>query len=165
MDDNKTLNNETVTPTVNNPELTEAQTLNELKNQITELQAQNKNLQEAKTKYYDAVLNGNSAAVEQPEHRSIGDIRADMINGFEHNITNLDYCKLAVELDDAVRSDAAKHNKVDSVFLPHGKDIQPTVDEYNSANKMNEVLRQCIDQSNNDPDQFNMLLQSHMSKR
>lgn len=165
MDETKNLNSETVPQSSSNPELDQARTLTELKNQITNLENENKNLQEAKSKYYDAVLNGTSSPVAEKKHRSIGEIRGDLIKSLDHDVTNLDYCTLAVELDNAVREDAEKHNKMDSVFLPHGKDIQPTVDEYNTATKINSVLQDCIDKADGDPERFNMELSSRMSKR
>lgn len=163
--DNEDLNNVPATQAVVNPETAEAQALSELRKQVDVLSKKNNQLQEAKSKYYDAVLNGvNPAENAQPEHRSIQDIRADLIKGFDANITNLDYCKLAVELDDAVRADAAKRGKVDSAFLPHGEKVNVTVDEYNTAEKMNSVLKECIAAADNNPERFNLELKSHMSK-
>lgn len=165
MDKDTTQNNESALPSVDNPELTEASTLAKLSNQVNELRKQNEQLQEAKSKYYDQILNGSTAQVAEKKTRSISEIREDLIKSLDHDVTNLDYCKLAVELDDAVRENAEKHNKQDSAFLPKGKQVDPTVDEYNTANKMNNILHECIDECGDDPEKFNMLLNSRMSKR
>lgn len=160
------LNNDSATQTAVNPETAEAQALSELKKQVDALTKKNNELQEAKSKYYDAVLNGASVTESaQPTHRPIKEIRDDLIKGFDNNITNLDYCKLAVELDDAVREDAAKQGKEDSAFLPHGEKVTPTVDEYNTAAKMNTVLKECIEAANGDPKRFNLELNSHINNR
>lgn len=164
--DNDDLNSVSATQTAVNPETAEAQALSELKKQVDVLTKKNNELQEAKSKYYDAVLNGvNPVESAQPAHRAVQEIRDDMIKGFENNITNLDYCKLAVELDDAVREDAEKRGKRDSAFLPHGEKVQVTVDEYNTAEKMNSVLKECIAAAGDDPTRFNLELKAHMSKR
>lgn len=165
-DINMTQTSESVTQAATNPEVEAAQTLAELKNKVNILENENKNLREAKSKYYDVILNGaTSDPVVEQKHRSIKEIRDDIIKGFENNISNLDYCKLAVELDDAIRDDAADNGKIDSAFLPKGKDVQITVDEYNTADKMNKVLKECIDQADGNPEKFNMALESHMSRR
>lgn len=152
------------TPTTN-PEVGEAQALSELKKQLDTLKSENQNLKEAKSRYYDAVLNGQLADPVVEKHRPIEDIKKDILTGVEKGITNLDYCTLAVELDNAVREDAAETGKEDSVFLPHGKDISPTLDEYNTADKMNAILTECINNSNGSPSRFNMELAQHMNKR
>lgn len=164
--DVKTQNSESVAQSSINPEIEQARTLAELKNKVTVLENENKNLQEAKSKYYDQILNGGSAdPIVEQKHRPIKEIRDDMIKGFENDITNLDYCKLAVELDDAIREDANDRGKVDSAFLPKGKDVQITVDEYNTADKMNKVLKECIEEADGNPDKFNMALEAHMPRR
>lgn len=164
MDENLNSVSATQTP-ISNPEIDEAQALSELKAQISELKAQNANLQEAKAKYYDTVLNGQTPTQSvEPEHRAVKDIRDDLIKGMEKGITNLDYCTLALELDDAVREDAAKRNHRDSVFLPKGRQVQITVDEYATADKMHDVLKECIDNAKGDPDRFNAELNAHMPK-
>lgn len=167
MDENKEkLDSVSATQSSNNPELEQAQALTELQNQVVELKKQNKDLQEAKSKFYDSILNGaTQVQVAEPRHRSVKEIREDMVKGFQNNITNLDYCKLAVELDDTVRAEAEKHGKIDSAFLPKGSDVQPSVDEYATADKMNSVLKECIQLANGDADRFNLELKAHMAKR
>lgn len=162
----KTQNSVTVAQSSVNPEVEQARTLAELKNKLTALETENKNLQEAKTQYYDRVLNGATPdPVAEQKHRSIKEIRDDMIKGYENDISNLDYCRLAVELDDAVREDASAHGKIDSAFLPKGKDVQVTVDEYATADKMSKVLKECIKEADGSPDKFNMALEAHMPRR
>lgn len=142
-------------------ELDTAQVIEQLKAQVDSLQEQNSNLEEAKRQYYDKVLNGSSEAPTEEKHRTISEIKAEMTKGISSGeMTNLEYCKLAVELDDECR----RVNNY-SCFLPKGKDVQATADEYNTADKMNAVLKECIEEADNDPVRFNMALKAHMSRR
>lgn len=145
----------TADQTVTNPEVTEAQALTELKKRVEELTAENANLQQAKHDYYDAVLNGQQpSAPAEEKHRSIQEIRDELVKGVEKGISNLDYCKLVLELDNENR----RVNK-ESCFLPKGHNVgQISQDEYASADHMNDVLDQCIKDSEGDPNAFNILL-------
>lgn len=151
---------ETTAQVSKNSELDTAQVIEQLKAQVDSLTEANSNLEEAKRAYYDKVLNGSSETPSEEKHRTISEIKADMTKGISSgDMTNLDYCKLAVELDDECR----RVNNY-SAFLPKGKDVQTTVDEYNTADKMNAILKECIEESDNDPVRFNMALKAHMPK-
>lgn len=152
--------NETTAPTSSNPELETAQAIEKLQAQVAALKGENDNLREAKSKYFDKVLNSSGEAPTEEKHRSIDEIRKDLVNGVHSdNMSNLDYCKLIIELDDETR-----RTKGHSAFLPQGKDVNPTVDEYATADKLNSVLKECINQADDDPVQFNMALKAHMPK-
>lgn len=138
-----------------NPEAAQAQALIELKSQVDQLSKENANLKEAKARYYDAVLNDGTPTDATPvSHRPLADIKRDMR---KEDLTNLEYCTLAIELDDAVREDTG-----DSAFLPKGRDVTVTADEMNTADKMNAILKECIAEADGDPVRFNMALKAHM---
>lgn len=130
--------------------VTEASTILELKNQLDGLIIENKRLTQAKHDYYDAVLNGTHVEESAPKLRSRDEIRNDLFGREDKdNMTNLDYAKLAVELDDAcIRENG------ESCFLPKGKGVTPTVDERDVAVRMNAALKDCIEQANDDPKEF-----------
>lgn len=143
-----------------NPEVDSAQALSERNSRIKDLEKQNAQLQEAKSKYYDAVLNGGDAPSAEEKHRSIKDIREDMIKGVENGINNLDYCKLALELDKEVR-----RTTNESVFVPKGRQVIVEPKEYASADKLTQCLEDCIRDADGDPVRFNRALQSHISNK
>lgn len=157
MEENK--NSVTGSPEAKNPELASAQALAEMSTKLKDLEAENKQLQEAKSKYYDAILNGGEISSEEEKHRTRQEIRSDLVKGVNNDINNLDYCKLVVELDDESRRTTGQ-----SVFLPKGRNAIPTVEEYNTADKLNAVFKECIEEADNDPVRFNMALKSKMSK-
>lgn len=145
-----------------NPEVATAELVQRLQARLNKVEAENKSLSEAKAKYYDAVLNGGiSQKPAEVQHRSMEEIRKDLINTFadDKECTNLDYCKLVVELDDESRRTTGE-----SVFLPKGHNVTPTVDEYNTADKMNAVLKECIEKADGNPIAFNAELKTHMAK-
>lgn len=150
------------TPTPTNKALNEVNTIIDLKKQIEELTNKNKELEETKREVYDKILNGGEGQeVKVEKHRPIAEIKKDLIESFsdDKETTNLHYCKLALELDDAVREDTGE-----SVFLPKGKNITPTVDEYATADKMHDLLKEAIEASGDDPISFNAELEKHIKK-
>lgn len=135
----------------------EAQVLIELKKQNDALLAQNAELQAAKTKYYDAVLNGQSEPTGV-QSRTPKEIREEIAKKSADN-TNLENAKLYLELNEAVKARGGQ-----SIFLPVGKNVQITYDEAEGARKLEEALKLCVEAANGDPDRFNSELKSHMKK-
>lgn len=145
-----------------NKALDEVNTIIDLKKQIEELTNKNKELEETKKKVYDRILNGGEGQeVPEKKHRPISEIRKDLIATFsdDKETTNLAYCKLALELDNAVREDTGE-----SVFLPKGKNITPTVDEIATADRFHDLLTDAIEASGDDPISFNAELEKHIKK-
>lgn len=148
--------NVTATQKVGNPEVDSARALEELKAKVDDLTKQNQDLLEAKHDYYDAVLNSNAPAAEEEHHRTSQEIRADLRGYLDRDVipTNLQYCSLVLELDDAERR-AGKP----SIFLPEGHQvgtIKP--EEYQTADNFHDVLADCVERAEGDPDAFNILL-------
>lgn len=136
----------------------EAEATLKLKKRNEELEQENASLKEAKSKYYDVLLNSNLPEEEEPKKRSSGEIRDELIKKSDEGCSNLDYWKLAIELDDACREE----NNGQSCFLPRGNDVVPTADEYARADKVHDVMKECIELSDGDPNVFNMQLEKHM---
>lgn len=143
-----------------NPEADTAEIIKSLKAKVDSLTKENENLEDAKKRYYDAVLNGGlDQKIPEKKHRPVEEIRKDLIDTFKDDkeVTNLDYCKLVLELDEAVRKDTGE-----SVFLPKGHGVVPTQDEYATAEKMHDTLKECIDESQGDPTLFNAQLKNRI---
>lgn len=152
MDENKS---EKALTQEQSPAVQEAQALTELKRQFDALKAENADLLAAKKEYYEQVLNGNQAPVEE-EKRDPKVIREEIAKK-SGDLSNLDNAKLYVELDDAVQARGGQ-----SIFLPSGRGVTPTADEENTARKFKQVLVECIEKSEGNPDRFNSELKSHM---
>lgn len=142
-------------------EMESAQVVAALQKKVEELTKRNQDLEKTKVAFYDKVLNSNPSSEGKKEevHRPIKEIRDELLKKSEEGVTNLDYCKLAVELDDeSIRT------KGKSVFLPEGRQVNPTAEEIATASKVNQVFKDCIEEANGDPVRFNMALQSRLRK-
>lgn len=142
----------------------EAQALIELKKKLDEATAQNEAYKKAQAEVYDRILNGGTADSTEPMHRPIKEIRADLIKGAGNEISNLDYAKLAIELDDALIADGEDSCFLPKGRMPNGEAISPTVDEVATAQKFHSVIEDCIREADGDPARFNMELKMRTSK-
>lgn len=110
------------------------------------LKAENKKL-------IDAVVNGQPSSEQEarPQFRDVNEIREELFN---HEHTNLDYVKLALELRSAL---IAKGER--DPFLPYGAQIAPTVEDEEKAEKAAQIYQECIDYADGDPKLFTQELQ------
>lgn len=107
-----------------------------------ELRAENKKLLEA-------VVNGSSVeAPKQEVVESIPELRKALFNE-DQTLTNLEFTKKSLEL----RRQLIANGEPDP-FLPVGNQIQPSDFDVAAANKVAEVLQECVDYAGNDNDVF-----------
>lgn len=136
----------------------EASALNEMSNKVKALEAQNAELMAAKKKYYDSVLNGQTVEEVAP-YRTKKEIRQDLFGRDKQEISNLEYAKLVVELNEAcIREDG------ESCFLPKGKEATPTYEEQQTAVKFHNALVECIEEANGDNAIFNQAMARRIRK-
>ena len=110
------------------------------RSEYEKLKAENKKL-------INAVVNGQSADVEaKPQYRDVDVIRDELFN---HEHSNLDYVKLALEL----RSTLMAEGKPDP-FLPTGSQIAPTVQDEEAAEKVAQIYQECVDYADGDSKLF-----------
>lgn len=101
-----------------------------------ELRAENKKLLET-------IVNGQSLEVEAgPQFRDVAEIREELFNQ-EHN--NLEYIRLALEL----RNTLIAKGEPDP-FLPAGKQISPTREDIEAAERCAQVYQECVDYAEGD---------------
>lgn len=109
------------------------------------LRAENKKL-------IDAVVNGQPGQEEQAESKhtkeEIDDLRNDLFNS-PRELNNLEYITKAMELRDALIE-----NGEPDPFLPVGKQISPTRDDIEGAEKVAQVYRECIEYADGDSEVF-----------
>ena len=71
-----------------------------------------------------------------------------------NNLSNLEYCKTAVELRDALIENGER-----DPFLPFGHEVVATDSDYESANRVATILKECIDYAEGDSNIFTNELQ------
>ena len=104
------------------------------------LKAENKKL-------LNSIVNGQEVQLEsQPKMRSVDEIREELFN---HEHSNLDYIKLALEL----RATLMAEGKPDP-FIPVGKQISPTRQDEEIAEKCAQVYQECVDYADGDSEVF-----------
>lgn len=104
------------------------------------LKAENKRL-------IDSIVNGQEINVEaQKPQRSIEDLRDELFN---KDLTNLQYITDALELRDRIIQSGEP-----DPFLPIGEKIFPTDDDVKTANRVADVLKECVEYANGDSQVF-----------
>ena len=106
----------------------------------------------------DALANGTQlegkvepkmSAVEK-----INECRKKLFSKGNNNLSNLEYCKAAVELRDALIENGER-----DAFLPFGHNVVVTDSDYETANRVATVMKECIDYADGDSDVFTNELQ------
>ena len=115
------------------------------RSEYDKLRAENKKL-------IDAVVNGQSGQEEpvftKHSKEQIDDLRNELFNS-PRDLNNLEYITKAMELREALM----ENGKPDP-FLPVGKQISPTRDDLEGAEKVAQVYRECIEYAEGDSEVF-----------
>lgn len=115
------------------------------RSEYDKLRAENKKL-------IDAVVNGQPGqeepAVSKHSKEQIDDLRNDLFNS-PKELNNLEYVTKAMELREALME-----NGEPDPFLPVGKQISPTRDDLEGAEKVAQVYRECIEYADGDSEVF-----------
>ena len=116
--------------------------INELKQNTVDRQTYDK-LKAENKKLLDSIVNGQAIEVEsQPQSRDVAEIREELFN---HEHSNLEYVKLALEL----RNTLMEKGEADP-FIPVGKQISPTRVDIEAAERVAQVYQECIDYAEGD---------------
>ena len=115
------------------------------RSEYDKLRAENKRL-------IDAVVNGMPGQEEQVvvkhSKEQIDDLRNDLFNS-PRELNNLEFITKAMELREALME-----NGEPDPFLPVGKQISPTRDDIEGAEKVAQVYKECIDYAEGDSEVF-----------
>ena len=115
------------------------------RSEYEKLRAENKKL-------IDAVVNGQPGQEEQAVVRhskaQIDDLRNDLFNS-PRELNNLEFITKAMELREALME-----NGEPDPFLPVGKQISPTRDDIEGAEKVAQVYKECIEYAEGDSEVF-----------
>lgn len=99
------------------------------------------------------LVEGNVENVPKKEEVDIGKLRKELFDR-DAQKTNLDYVDKALKLREALIEKGEK-----DPFLPWGKQIAPTNNDIECANKVANALQECVDYADGDPAVFNSELQ------
>ena len=115
------------------------------RSEYDKLRAENKKL-------IDADVNGQPGQEEQVvvkhSKEQIDDLRNELFNS-PRELNNLEYITKAMELREALME-----NGEPDPFLPVGKQISPTRDDLEGAEKVAQVYKECIDYAEGDSEVF-----------
>ena len=115
------------------------------RSEYDKLRAENKRL-------IDTVVNGLPGQEEQVvvkhSKEQIDDLRNELFNS-PRELTNLEYVTKAMELREALIE-----NGEPDPFLPVGKQISPTRDDLEGAEKVAQVYKECIEYAEGDSEVF-----------
>ena len=115
------------------------------RSEYEKLRAENKKL-------IDAVVNGQPGqeeqAVSKHSKEQIDDLRNDLFNS-PRELNNLEFITKTMELREALME-----NGEPDPFLPVGKQISPTRDDIEGAEKVAQVYKECIEYAEGDSEVF-----------
>lgn len=115
------------------------------RSEYDKLRAENKRL-------IDAVVNGQpgqeETVVVRHSKEQIDDLRNELFNS-PRELNNLEFITKAMELREALME-----NGEPDPFLPVGKQISPTRDDIEGAEKVAQVYKECIDYAEGDSEVF-----------
>ena len=103
-------------------------------------------------KLIDAVVNGQPGQEEQQvvvhTQEEINALRNELFNS-DKELSNLEYVKKAIELREALME-----NGQPDPFIPVGKQISPTREDIEIAEKVAQVYKECIEYAEGDSQMF-----------
>lgn len=146
--------NNNVTGQVDDTTVDYISAINELKQNTVDRQKYDQ-LRAENKKLLDSIVNGQDIDIEVPkqEKRSIEEIRNSFLNE-DAALNNLEWTKNALELREALIAEGQP-----DPFLPIGKQIMPTNEDIQAAEKVANVLQECIEYAEGDPSVFTNELQ------
>lgn len=134
----------------------------ELKRRLDALEQENNQLKADKSELLNNFINDQPPAqkedskppVNEPKvHKTEEQLAKEFNDLVKSNPSNLEYAKKAIEMDDWYIE-----NKGESIFLPKGHEVVVTENERATAERVHAALKDCIEQSNDDPRVFNATL-------
>ena len=110
-------------------------------------------LREKNKQLIKALATGQTLEDEKEEAVDIKKLRAELYSE-DSDLSNLEYAKKTLELRDALIAEGGR-----DPFLPWGEKIIPTQQDVEAANRVYEVMKECIDYADGDNAVFTNELQ------
>lgn len=124
--------------------------IKELKENSVSKEAYTK-LKEENKKLLNSLVRGETIEAEKVRP-SVEELRGKLFGKKELN--NLEFAKAAVDLRDALIENGEK-----DPFLPWGKKVVPDASDFEAADRVASVFKECIDYADGDPEIFTQELQ------
>ena len=102
-------------------------------------------LQQENKQLLNSLVNGQGIEIEKEEPVDIDGLRQKLFSAKKHDMTNLEYVSNALKLREALM----ERGEMDP-FVPSGKKIHPTDDDFKKADKVATVLQECVDYADGD---------------
>lgn len=125
--------------------------INELKRNTVSVEQYNKMVNENKKLLNTLVNNGQLTEEAAAPKKNIEDLRTKL---FDSHNSNLEYIETALELRDRLIEEG-----YEDPFVPQGRKISATREDYELAEKVAEGFRACIEYANGDSEIFTQELQ------
>lgn len=117
------------------------------KEQYQKLKTENKRL-------LDALVSGQTVDVPTKEEKvSVDDLRKKLFTR-DSELSNLEYVETSLKLRDAL-IEAGERDP----FLPYGEKVQETAEQHDKANRVAEILKECVEFADGDSGIFTAELQ------
>lgn len=131
------------------------QAINDLKNSTVPKEQYTK-LKEENSKLLKSIISGDTSGIETKEKTDATALRKDLFN-VDNPLSNLDYITKVLELRDTIIEEGGN-----DPFLPYGSKIAPDNNDIECANRVAEVLKDCVDYAQGDSLVFTNELQRRM---
>lgn len=102
-------------------------------------------LQQENKQLLNSLVNGQEIEIKKEEPVDIDGLRQKLFSAKKHDMTNLEYVSNALKLREALM----EKGEMDP-FVPSGKKIHPTDDDFKKADKVASVLQECVDYADGD---------------
>lgn len=107
-------------------------------------------LQEENKQLLNSLVNGETLTAEDVEPKeSIEELRSKLFGTKRKDLTNLEFVDNSLKL----RTALIEAGEIDP-FVPVGSKIKPTDEDFAKAKKVAEVLQECVDYAEGNPDVF-----------
>lgn len=128
-------------------EIDYVQAINDLKASTVKKEQYDK-LKEENSRLLKSIINGETVDMPATEPADVDKLRQDLFNQ-DNDMSSLEYITKALQLRDALMA----RGEADP-FLPVGKNITPTDEDINTANRVADVFADCVEYAQGDPSAF-----------
>lgn len=105
----------------------------------------------------DSQPGGQGGGGSEDGDQSVEDLRKKLFGKDLDNLSNLDFAKAALDLREKVMSSGGY-----DPFVPQGAKANPTAEDYEAAQRVADVLKDCVDKAEGDSGAFTAYLMSRL---
>lgn len=138
------IDNNIITPEEENQEQDYIQIIQDLKGNTVSKDKYNR-LAEENKRLMTALANGEKVEVEAPEKPDIDILRAELYTDNVQKLSDIQMIQKTLELRKAIMDEGG-----DDPFVPHGRKVVIEQSDYDTAERVADVLQQCIDYADGD---------------